>query len=74
MLGVGGTSRWQQFDGGLSLRHEHGGITSIALPMAIVGTPGTPSLLGRDVLSQGVLIIDGPKDEVSFDIPPGFVR
>jgi hypothetical protein len=74
MTGIGGEVPWWEFDAALRLNHNNGGRTSIAQSLAVLGSRNIPSLLGRDILSHGILTLDGPGGRVSFDIPEGFVR
>jgi hypothetical protein len=74
LTGIGGSVPWLQFDGGLTFSHENHSTTMVAQSLAILLDNDVPSLLGRDILSHGVLTLDGPGRRVTFDIPEGFLR
>jgi hypothetical protein len=58
----------------LGLIHDEGQVTVINMPVAILDAPNVPSLLGRAVLSMGLLSINGPAGTATLDIPPGIFR
>jgi hypothetical protein len=74
MGGIGGRSQWWEIDVGIAMQHRDGGTTTISKPLAVIGTLGLPSLLGRDILSNGILTIDGPAGRMTFDIRPGRIN
>jgi hypothetical protein len=74
LVGVGGRIEWWEFDGAVILTHQDGGLTFVAQPIAVLPTGGITSVLGRDILSHGILNLDGPQRAVTFDIAQGFIR
>lgn len=73
MTGVGGVVPWWTMDIGLGFVHDDGGLTFFGLPVAVLSTPGIPSLLGRDILSIGKLTFDGTSNAVSLEVAKGVI-
>jgi hypothetical protein len=73
MTGVGGVVPWWTIDIGLGFVHDDGGLTFFGLPVAVLSTPGIPSLLGRDILSIGKLTFDGTSNAVSLEVAKGVI-
>jgi hypothetical protein len=74
MTGLGGSMRPWLTDAGIALGHDDGRVTQFRTTVAIIETPGIPSLLGRDILSKGYLHFDGMGGSVRFDIETATFR
>lgn len=71
MVGVGGTARAWTIRAGIIFSHDDGANTAIGLSIGLSWDEhrNLPSLLGRDVLDFGGVILHGPSERIILDLP-----
>jgi hypothetical protein len=73
VVGVGGSTRRESLVAGLASDHLDGSVSMLRLRLNVLADAPLelPSLLGRDVLALGRVVLDPTSQMVTFDLPPG---